>query len=162
MRCPQITREKVLLILLLPSEWEMKSTWGKCPQNWMESTIQSRGFFALWRQIYPQSLQEKTLSQNWPLNSNSSGDFIHVYKSLTWKRNFEDIDIYICKYVHTYILVMSPSRAGSSHSSSWRIFSSARLGSWPFHFSSKLKIGQKWAEIHFCNKLVLKMTKLCT
>ena len=27
---------------------------------------------------------------------------------------------------------MSPSRAGSSHSSSWRFFSSARLGSWPF------------------------------
>ena len=31
-----------------------------------------------------------------------------------------------------YILVMSPSRAGSSHSSSWRIFSSARLCLWPF------------------------------
>ena len=29
--------------------------------------------------------------------------------------------------VTDYLLVMSPSRAGSSHSSSWRIFSSARL-----------------------------------
>ena len=60
---------------------------------------------------------------------------------------------------NTYTLVMGPSRAGSSHSSSWRIFSSARD---LFHFSSKLKIGQKRAEIHFYNKLVLKMTKLCT
>ena len=30
-----------------------------------------------------------------------------------------------------------------------------------FHFSSKLKIGQKRAETHFDNKLVLKMTKFC-
>ena len=30
------------------------------------------------------------------------------------------------------LVVMSPSRAGLSHSSSWRIFSLARLGSWPF------------------------------
>ena len=33
---------------------------------------------------------------------------------------------------YRYLVVMSPSRADSSHSSSWRIFSSARLGSWPF------------------------------
>ena len=33
---------------------------------------------------------------------------------------------------------MSPSRAGSSRSSSWRIFSSARLGLWPFPFSSEI------------------------
>ena len=68
---------------------------------------------------------------------------------------------------NAYLLVMSPSRAGSS--SSWRI--SARLGSWPFHFSSKSKIGQKRAKIQFSvedllliifyDKLVLKMTKLC-
>ena len=31
---------------------------------------------------------------------------------------------------------MSPSQAGSSHSLSWSIFSLARLGSWPFSFSS--------------------------
>ena len=37
-----------------------------------------------------------------------------------------------------------------------RIFSSARD---LFRFSSKLKIGQKQAEIHYHNKLVLKMTK---
>ena len=48
---------------------------------------------------------------------------------------------------------MSPSRAGSSHSSSWRVFSSARD---LFHFSSKWKsaknepkIGWKWAKIQF-------------
>ena len=35
---------------------------------------------------------------------------------------------------------MSPSRAGLSHSLSWRIFSSARLGSWPFPFSSEISL----------------------
>ena len=38
----------------------------------------------------------------------------------------------------TYPLVMRPSRAGSSHSSSWSIFSSARLGSWPFFLQLEL------------------------
>ena len=33
---------------------------------------------------------------------------------------------------------MSSSRSGSSHSSSWRIFSLARLGLWPFQVSSKI------------------------
>ena len=33
---------------------------------------------------------------------------------------------------------MSPSQTGSSHSSSWRIFSSALLGLWPFPLSSKI------------------------
>ena len=37
-----------------------------------------------------------------------------------------------------HLLLMSPSRAGSSHCSSWRIFSSAQLGSW--HFSLQLEI----------------------
>ena len=45
---------------------------------------------------------------------------------------------------NTQPLVMSPNRAGSSHSSSWRIFGSARD---LFPFSSKSKIGRKWAEI---------------
>ena len=36
-----------------------------------------------------------------------------------------------------YLVVMSPSQAGSSHSSSWRIFSLARLGSWPFSLQLK-------------------------
>ena len=52
-----------------------------------------------------------------------------------------------------YLLVMSPSRAGSSHGSSWRIFGSARD---LFHFSSDAKsaknepkIGRKWAKIRF-------------
>jgi hypothetical protein len=39
-----------------------------------------------------------------------------------------------------YLLVMSSSRAGSSHSSSWRIFGSACD---LFHFSSELKIDWK-------------------
>ena len=39
---------------------------------------------------------------------------------------------------------------------SWRIFGSARD---LFHFGSKLKIGQKQAEIYFYDNLVLKMTK---
>ena len=43
-------------------------------------------------------------------------------------------------------LVMSPSRAGSSHGSSWKIFGSARD---LFPLSSKSKIGQKRAEILF-------------
>ena len=49
------------------------------------------------------------------------------------------------------LVVMSLSRAGSSHSSSWGIFSSARLGLARdlFHFSSKLKIGRKRAEFQF-------------
>ena len=34
---------------------------------------------------------------------------------------------------------MSPIRAGSSHSSSWRIFSSARLGSWPFSLQLEIE-----------------------
>ena len=33
--------------------------------------------------------------------------------------------------------MISPNRAVSSHSSSWRIFSLARLGLWPFQLSSK-------------------------
>ena len=37
------------------------------------------------------------------------------------------------------ILVMSPSRAGSSRSSSWRIFSSAQLGLWPFSLQREIK-----------------------
>ena len=53
------------------------------------------------------------------------------------------------------ILVMSPSRAGSNHSSSWRIFSSARLVT--FFASARMqklaknepKIGRKWAKIQF-------------
>ena len=53
-----------------------------------------------------------------------------------------------------YRVVMSPCRAGSSHSSA--LLGLARD---LFHFSSKLKIGQKRAEIHFYRKLVLKMTK---
>ena len=45
---------------------------------------------------------------------------------------------------------MSPSRAGSSHSSSWSIFSSARLGSWPFCFSSDLFFSARKSEnCHF-------------
>ena len=54
------------------------------------------------------------------------------------------IQIYIMKIKATYLIVMSPSRAGSSQSSSWRIFSSARD---LFPFSSKSKIGRKRAEI---------------
>ena len=37
------------------------------------------------------------------------------------------------------VLVMSPSRAGLCHSSSWRIFSSARLGSWPFSLQLEIE-----------------------
>ena len=45
---------------------------------------------------------------------------------------------------------MSPSRACSSHSSSWSIFSSARLGSWPFSFSSDLFFSARKSEnCHF-------------
>ena len=36
-------------------------------------------------------------------------------------------------------LVMSPSRAGSSHRSSRRIFRSARLGSWPFSLQLRIE-----------------------
>ena len=43
-----------------------------------------------------------------------------------------------------YLLVMSPNRAGSSHSSSWRIFGSSRD---LFPFSSKSKIDRKRPEI---------------
>ena len=41
---------------------------------------------------------------------------------------------------YMYLVVMSPSRAGSSHTSSWRIFSSARD---LFDYSSELKIDWK-------------------
>ena len=64
-----------------------------------------------------------------------------------------------------WVLVMSPSRAGSSHSSSWRIFSSPQLGSWPF--SLELGIG-KWLKNELKFQLsvedifsIIKMTKLC-
>ena len=42
--------------------------------------------------------------------------------------------------VFWYLLVMSPSRAGSSQGSSWTIFSSARLGLWPFPSSSEISL----------------------
>ena len=45
--------------------------------------------------------------------------------------------------IGAYIEMMSPSRAGLSHSSSWRIFSSAWVGSWPFPCSSKKKISAR-------------------
>ena len=53
--------------------------------------------------------------------------------------------------------------AGSSHSSSWRIFGSAR---YLFHFSSKSKRAEIWFSvenlflINFYNKFVMKRTKL--
>ena len=50
----------------------------------------------------------------------------------------------------TYLLVMSPSRAGSSHSSSWRIFSLPWLGLSPFSLSSLFKnLGSKIKNQHF-------------
>ena len=66
-----------------------------------------------------------------------------------------------------YPLVMSTSWAGSSHSSSWGIFSSAWLGLARdlFHFSLKSKIWPKMSQnlnLSFHNKLILKMTKLCS
>jgi hypothetical protein len=56
---------------------------------------------------------------------------------------------------NAYFVVMSSSRAGSSHSSSWGIFSSARLVT--FFTSARKrklaknepKIGRKWAKIRF-------------
>ena len=44
-----------------------------------------------------------------------------------------------------YLVVMSPSRAGSS----WRIFSSARLGSWPFPHQLEKKISSKIRKLAF-------------
>ena len=64
-----------------------------------------------------------------------------------------------------YFVVMSPSRAGSSHSSSWGIFSSAQLGSWLFSLQLGIENWPKtsstlsWRPI-FYDKLV-KMAKLC-
>ena len=62
---------------------------------------------------------------------------------------------------------MSPSRAGSSHSSSWRIFSSARLVT----FFSQLET-KNWPKTsrsfdfvilnNYFSKMGLKMIKLCT
>ena len=68
-----------------------------------------------------------------------------MYEAIPGKINLQIVSL------DDYAVVLSPSRAGSSHSSSWRIFSSARLGSARdlFHFSSKLKIGQKRAEFQF-------------
>ena len=55
-----------------------------------------------------------------------------------------------CIFTGWWMVVMSPSRAGSSHSSSWSIFSSARLGSWPFCFSSDLFFSARKSEnCHF-------------
>jgi hypothetical protein len=66
------------------------------------------------------------------------------------------------------LLVMSPSRAGSSHSSSWRIFSSARLVTF-FHSAWNQKSAENepkfWFRFFFNNyfsKIGLKMIKLCT
>ena len=65
---------------------------------------------------------------------------------------------------------MSLSRAGLSHSWSWRIFSSARLGSARdlFHFSSELKIDWKLSwnfnsqlKTYFLLFSIRKLTKLC-
>ena len=48
---------------------------------------------------------------------------------------------------------MSPSRAGSSDNSRWRIFSSARRGAWPFSLQleseNRPKTSRKWAKIRF-------------
>ena len=49
----------------------------------------------------------------------------------------------------TYLLVMSPSRAGSSHSSSWRIFSSARLVTF-FHSARNRKLAENEPRFWFC------------
>ena len=63
---------------------------------------------------------------------------------------------------------MSPSRAGSSHSSSWRIFSSVQLGSWPFSLQLGLKIDWKTSwnfnsqlKNYFLLFSIIKLTKLC-
>ena len=45
-----------------------------------------------------------------------------------WIRN----EFVLFMHLSIYLVVMGPSRAGSSQSSSWRIFSLARLDSWPF------------------------------
>ena len=50
---------------------------------------------------------------------------------------------------------MSPSRAGSSQSSSWRIFSSAWLGSWPFCLQLEIENRPKRAEIFILFKFFL-------
>ena len=52
------------------------------------------------------------------------------------KKDIRQINLHPEKWFWGWTLVMSSSRAGSSHSSSWSIFSLARLGSWPFSFSS--------------------------
>ena len=54
--------------------------------------------------------------------------------------------------------MMSPSRAGSSHSSSWRIFSSARLVTF-FTSARNWKLAKNELKFNFFKKLVLKMTK---
>ena len=50
--------------------------------------------------------------------------------------------------IGAYIEMMSPSRAGLSHSSSWRIFSLARL-SWPFFTSAQIEIRPKTSQNSF-------------
>ena len=70
-----------------------------------------------------------------------------------------------CSYLDS--LVMSPSRAGSSHSSRWRIFSSARLVT----FFIQLEI-ENWPKmsrtfdfffmINYFDRIGLKMIKFCT
>ena len=51
------------------------------------------------------------------------------------------------KSAGSWLVVMNPSRAGSSQSSSWRIFSSDWLGSWPFSLQLEINNWPKRAEI---------------
>ena len=105
------------------------------------------------------------LSKKWRISS-FSDDKLWVHTSKT------DMDLHLSVFCQVnsiwreiQLVVMSPSRAGSSHSSRWRIFSSARD---LFDFSSELKIDWKTSwnfnsqlKTYFLSFSIRKLTKLC-
>ena len=63
---------------------------------------------------------------------------------------------------YTYLVVMSPSRVGSSQSSNWRIFSLARLGLWPFPLQLEIKNRPKTSRNFDFDLIFLLFSYLCS
>ena len=110
--------------------------------------------WTLYRELW--WLQKRAVSlgfANWQTSLQSVPDFLSgqecLFSLLFLKKTMNFHEIWtseICMYI--YILVMSPSRAGSSHSSSWRILSSARLVTFSFQLKNK-KIAENELKFRF-------------
>ena len=76
----------------MPSEWN-----GKYVPSNLDDFLPSESKFTL--KVYGKKLCLRIAPQIATMEHLDSGDFIRICKSLTWKRNFKDIDMYISTYV---------------------------------------------------------------